>query len=41
MKDEDLARMFENCYPNTLDTTVRWVSPSTEDPAAHIIAGDM
>jgi hypothetical protein len=41
LKDKDLARMFENSYPNTLDTTAVWESNDGEEPQAHIIAGDM
>ncbi|KAF3177032.1 hypothetical protein TWF788_007879 [Orbilia oligospora] len=34
--DRDLARLFENCYPSTLDTTVRWhvTGEETEDAPA-------
>ena len=41
MADKDLARLFENCFPNTLDTTVRWHLPDLNYPQSFIITGDM
>lgn len=38
--DPDLARLFENCFPNTLDTTVRWHHPGA-DPQTFIVTGDI
>jgi meiotically up-regulated gene 157 (Mug157) protein len=43
MVDPDLATLFSNCFPNTLDTTVSSYTPSTPTtaPAAFIITGDI
>ncbi|MGB7844985.1 MAG: glycoside hydrolase family 125 protein [Candidatus Acidiferrum sp.] len=38
--DPELAWMFENCYPNTLDTTVEMIG-SADRPDAFIITGDI
>ncbi|KAJ6600686.1 Six-hairpin glycosidase-like protein [Mycena sp. CBHHK59/15] len=37
MKDPDLARLFENTYPNTLDTTIKWF----DDNLAFVVTGDI
>ena len=52
MVDKDLARLFENAFPNTLDTTVRWHVDGTEPrkkysngkwegPQSFIVTGDI
>ena len=51
MVDKDLARLFENAFPNTLgnpltiladvDTTVSWYSLDDMDPLAYVITGDI
>ena len=52
MVDKDLARLFENAFPNTLDTTVRWhvdgsqkrrkgSSSRWDGPHSFIVTGDI
>jgi hypothetical protein len=40
MKDKDLYILLQNCLPNTLDTTVEWVSTDSKDPRTFLITGD-
>lgn len=40
IKDRELAWMFENCYPNTLDTTV-FTSTRDGKPDSFVITGDI
>lgn len=41
-KDPELGELFENCYPNTLDTTVYSYTPSeTGDEDTFLITGDI
>ncbi|CED84535.1 Uncharacterised conserved protein UCP028846 [Phaffia rhodozyma] len=41
MKDRDLAMLFTNALPNTLDTTVRWQSDEDQEPSSFIVTGDI
>lgn len=45
VKNNDLARLIENCLPNTLDTTILWHKPGSEDesnePQTFIVTGDI
>jgi uncharacterized protein len=40
VKDQELAWLFENCFPNTLDTTV-FIKASGNNPDTYIITGDI
>lgn len=40
MADEELAWMFENCFPNTLDTTVTY-NENNGEPSTYVITGDI
>ena len=42
ISDADLALIFENCFPNTLDTTVEFsLDPKTNNPDTFVITGDI
>jgi meiotically up-regulated gene 157 (Mug157) protein len=40
MADDELAWMFENCFPNTLDTTVTYTE-NNGNPLTYVITGDI
>ena len=40
MADDELAWMFENCFPNTLDTTVTYTEKNG-NPYTYVITGDI
>ncbi|CAN5876931.1 glycoside hydrolase family 125 protein [soil metagenome] len=40
MADEELAWLFENCFPNTLDTTVTYTEQNMR-PSTYVITGDI
>lgn len=41
MKDRDLFRLFENTFPNTLDTTILWFNEDIEEPRTFVSTGDI
>ena len=41
LQNRKLAEMFENCFPNTLDTTVKFRTDEQGNPDTFVITGDI
>ncbi|CAI5760142.1 unnamed protein product [Candida verbasci] len=41
IEDPDLSRLFENCLPNTLDTTILWHRKTIEGYHSFVVTGDI
>lgn len=41
MTDPDLAQIFRNTFPNTVDTAISYFNKSTTDPLTFVVTGDI
>ncbi|OZJ05808.1 hypothetical protein BZG36_00875 [Bifiguratus adelaidae] len=41
LSNSDLATMFENCFPNTLDTTIAFFDKNHSHPRTFVVTGDI
>lgn len=39
LQNPDVARLFENCFPNTLDTAISWYTEDDKDEKIYSVSG--